>query len=940
MPGHLILPDSTTGYELNEGRGLLSVIVPRAAVNLVPNPDIERGRLAGWRTSQMGQMDPVNPHRGAYSLCVAASASVTLYAQTGNDYLVQTMPTVAGKTYVVSFAYRTNLATAGVNLQVRLNGAVSGNTIGGTLGYRIDGKAASAIPQSGVWRRVTYVWTEIASQNRMLIIETTAATTGRFWIDDVQMELGLEPSTPISGGVLGVGVESGDYAWYGTPWDSPSYRSAAAVSGGDVVNLADFGLRVLAVSGLGLGGYRNVIQASSTGGGHYSETIVEGTPFTVVGKFQETNLLRLQQRRDALIQALRHDRAGKGSRPVFLRFQLVRCSDVLADPIDIQCVYQGGLEGALDNLYAEGVAIEFLVYGRNLIAERQRAQALYNVQAAQTTVMALHDLTTDTIAHAAITNVTNIRAARPMPDGDFMLAGPFTNAGSVATANAVCKWDPTTGAVTGYGAATISGVGVDGFVVSRRGSVFAFGEFTQIGGQACSNFAELKETDGAWWNFPFTALNARCRGVVEVGTLLYAYGDFTDRLRVHDYAGIVPTGAVTLAQTSTSVLSAVYDDRTNRLYYSAVNGATSAHIGYIDVATQTATLIQSHAGSAISYPGVFVMRDGTVCFVRSSTTAGTRSGICKLTATLTLQALAEYPSGYTGGVSRTWQDATGTLHLATTTTTQLGGIYSPAQHHWWDGSRVHASRLHLGRAAYSTLGFYEEAGPYRLWTFEASTFVGIPAANTIEDVGDTAPVALTFQGPGLLNAIENVTTGDEIEFNAIVLMGETVTVDTRTGKITSSLSVSKTVPVLTQSTVARWKLAPGDNRIRVRFWPRLGNAAGSDYTAVLSGTANNPGTAFLFNASLGNTENGKIRWSVDASDNGVLSIIINGSQVVTTGTLPATQTIVPGTTAPVPLTGSLDLVPMPGPATGQIYYPLTHITFDDRVASVDQAASR
>lgn len=943
------LPEIVNGYELNPGRGWLSVIKPKAATNLIRNPDFERGRQA-WVHGIVGnatQVDPVNPGGGAYSLVIRGSTGVGLRLETTAVEGMNgqpDMPTVAGRNYVLSFKYRTALSIASDTLAVSLQGSVSGTGFGYSMSaYLIDGRPMAVIPQSSSWRRVVVVIRETVTQSRNIRIATVGTTTdGDIWIDDVQFEEGVEPTTLVSGDLAGPAIFDGDYGWSSTPGASSSYRSAKCVAGGVVVNFAQLGFRVTAILGLGLAGQSNVIQSSAYGGGYYSETLTEGTTFKVVGRFDATSPLALSGQRDALIQALRHDRAGGVSRPVVLRYEMARCDDVLTASIDIPCVYEGGLEGNVDNLFAEDVVLSFGHYNRDLLAERRAGTPLSNLQTYESRHGVLYNKNTDTYSFLIISNVTTLNVVRPAGDGTFWIGGPFTNGGGVATANYVAKWNPATGAVTGFGAGTVSGVGVDGIFVSKTGYAYVFGQFSQIGGLTTNNLARWNPTSGVF--NAFGSPNGRVRQVVETPGRVYVFGDFTNigGVAVNGGAWTADNGATWNAVsftigTVTSALAAAYDPKTNRLYYSAVTSVQS-YAGYLDLTTGGSTAFVFAPSTAVTFPGVFLHPNGSIYMVRSSTSGGTTSGILRVNGLGSID-VATYPLGFTGGVTRTWQDSAGVIHLVSTETKTLGGINSPAQYHSFDGKRVFASPHYVGGTTYYPIGFYDEFGPWRLWVQQTSIYIGLPGLTVIDNVGSTTPVVLTLQGPGLLSSIENVTTGQSIEFNMTVRVGEVITIDTRTGQVQSSIGGSNLTGVLNQSQISRFRLAPGSNRIRLRFWPRPNNGA-DEYQATISGTGT-IGLLTVYNASRANTDGGKVYWEVTAGDVGTLRLTyLTGPRL---GTIPAGNAGINTTTdLPIQLSGSLDVTPGGGPsaASGVVWYPLAHLYFDDQLAAIDSAVGR
>lgn len=93
------------------------------------------------------------------------------------------------------------------------------------------------------------------------------------------------------------------------------------------------------------------------------------------------------------------------------------------------------------------------------------------------------------------------------------------------------------------------------------------------------------------------------------------------------------------------------------------------------------------------------------------------------------------------------------------------------------------------------------------------------AQATVTNGGDgLAPVVITFEGPGYAPAIQNVTTGQELDFQITLQAGEKLEVDTLTGAITFISTTNVRSPKGSTLVVPRslwWGLAPGPNDIRL-----------------------------------------------------------------------------------------------------------------------------
>lgn len=90
------------------------------------------------------------------------------------------------------------------------------------------------------------------------------------------------------------------------------------------------------------------------------------------------------------------------------------------------------------------------------------------------------------------------------------------------------------------------------------------------------------------------------------------------------------------------------------------------------------------------------------------------------------------------------------------------------------------------------------------------------AVTTVSNTGSAAayPV-VTINGPGWLTQLANWTSGDVLYLDVDLLAGETLTIDLRPGtrSLTSSFRGNLLGSIVPGSTLATWRLLPGDNRV-------------------------------------------------------------------------------------------------------------------------------
>lgn len=472
LPTHSIAPPVVAGYELNPQRGWFGIILPDPTVNLVSNPSIELDTTGYFTVSSAVQTRVADfQRRGAWSLKVAPTA----VASSGVYY--STVAVTAGQVYTFSLDF---LGAGGVPYKIYF-----ADVSGGAL------QLGTTFRATGEWQRVEVAWPEILTTSRRLyIVKANSSSTAPFYIDGLQVEAKAYDTTYADGDQTGYTPGFQDYYWSGTPHASPSYRLAESRAGGRIVSLDDYGFGVLAVTGLGAPSPDNV--ATPYGlldGAYYQRTVVPPRQFALVGSVSASGVAQVQRFRAALVAGTRHDSVAP-DQPIVLVYQRAEGQTLRGESLYIPCVYSGGLEGNLDNLYQERIALAFTMFTPYVTASGDAGELL-DAQDTYGANVALYQ-TLDGDWRALGTGGPYLRRSVSSPQGVFL---GFQNV--AATTFTIYKFEPATGTLTSLGTSS-SLATLYAMFVDSRGRLWVGGTFTSLGGVSCSNAAYYNFVTGVW----------------------------------------------------------------------------------------------------------------------------------------------------------------------------------------------------------------------------------------------------------------------------------------------------------------------------------------------------------------------------------------------------------------------------------------------------------
>lgn len=800
MPTYTAPVDIVSGYFLNPRHGYFSIIVPEARTNLVTNPSVETNAT------------------GYTAISGATLARSTLYQQRG-VYSLKITPGLAGE----SGAYFTTTLTA--NTVYSFSADVLGHA---GVGYvlKIADPAGNIISQkkftgTGAWARVACTGqTRGGGAHRLTLAKDGSTSRMDIYTDGWQCEAGAYPTTYLDGDMTGFVRQRADYRWTGTPHASTSTRSGMTRHGGRAMLLAQLGFQLLSVVGLGMPPVEPVtIEFANLDGENFQNATITSRPFTMVGQVNGASQLELQNRKLALIAALRLDNV-KPRQPLVLLYQYAdSCGNVSGDVLRLTCSYTGGMEGQFDNHHAEALALQFRMHLPLIMTDNERGQALnFQSQIASANYLAMRQDDGSWIGFSSNDDVLDV-VFNPI-DGNFLLAGEFSVISGVA-ANGIAQITPER-SIAGYGTAaafksnrvqnTVDS-GTFAFIdYNAKDLIFKYsnGIITQIG----DSNSDVQDLD------------------IDISGNIFVAGKFSAILPggIRRNVAYLAPGAASWTDRSTDagtggdwrILCAE-----NNNVYASTNGA----IQYIymlenNVWTSDASwqkiAYAAEGASPQAFHSMAFGRDGKLYIGGEFTQFGLsaldltsiQANNCAVFNGTTWSALGD---GLNGVVRSVVALNDGILFVGSFTNAgPINSIPSPLAFYSYGGVWTYFD-IDLPGSPNVNAADVDTAEQIVIAYSTAGTAT-VAATNTITNSGD-APAApiIKITGAGVVWNIRNVTTGDVIYFDLTLQDNEQVTLDLTPGNIsfTSNFRGNIISTVLPGSNLTTFNLLPGVNTISV-----------------------------------------------------------------------------------------------------------------------------
>lgn len=809
MQHYYTIPDAPDGYPLDPSKGLFSVVVPEATTNLCTNPSVETGTAGYTAVGGSIARSTTQQRRGVYSLAVTPTSAAT------DGVYFGTVSLTSGTTYTASVDV---YGAPGVEYQLYF--ATTGGAALGTP-TRFTG--------AGRWQRVDVQYPETSSTTRRVYIaKRTGASTAVFYVDGLQVEAKSYPTTYCDGDQAGFvpGQVPPPYLWSGTAHASTSSRSALTRAGGREYGLADLGLTVVSYTGLGMVDPTNIDDAYAQGdGGLFQATYVPARAFAIAGSIDGATFQQVQRKRAALQNAFRPDR-GSPRQPLLLRYQNTDgCGNARGLPLELVCVYAGGLAGETTNRHQERVALRFTMYDPYLRAAGDSAASL-SYQTTLTNANAIVQRSATGAWSTLSGGLTNsglsvqVRALAYTPDGTLYAGGIFTNTGGGSGADYIARWSGSAWSVVG--STTALNGGAYALLVGPTGLLYVGGAFTNASGIANADY--IATWDGSSWAALSTGANQIVYALaMDASGNLYAGGNFTDiGGSGADYIAMWDGAAWSVLGSATALnglVNAAVIGPDGNLYvageFTNASGIASAdYMAKWNIATSTWESIGAANGEVNTLAfgldgtlyagGVFTTIDGVSInnMARYNGTSWTHMGGATAFAN-EVQKIFVAPDGavYIGGVF-----------------SSIGGVTLPDRAARWNGSSWVPLDIDYDGTPNITMVSGTPSGGLLIGYDTLDNNATAAAQTTVTNPGtaDAYPI-ITFTGPGEVWSLTNGTLGAEIFFNLTLLASETAVLDLTPGNISfvSSFRGNILSTILPQSSLTAWRLASGANAINV-----------------------------------------------------------------------------------------------------------------------------
>jgi hypothetical protein len=432
------------------------IVVPQAATNYVTNPTPYRA-MTGY-TAYGGSIaaSTISGRRGP--LCIKVTPTT---AESGVYF--GTVSVTNAEDYVFSCDV---IGESGKAMRLRVE------DVGGTYTYE------TTFTATGYWQRpeVTFTAEETASDYRLYVLRDATTGTTAFHVDGFQFEEGTAATTFFTGDTKGFGRAPLEFYWGGTPHASISYRTADTRAGGTLLDISSYAT-LAGVFGLGMGNYKQIYTELASGGAYYQKHIRKPRNFSLLLDYTGS-MSEITDNKNTIIEAVRPDYTGY-DQPLVIRYQGFDNTNYEAtNPIDIICVPQvSHIDPNTECAYNQDI-LSFTVLDSYLGGAYVEGAGLTEVQNLAVEHIVTHD------SDGNWTNMDgglngNVYVITESSNGNIVVGGGFANAGGVAEADALAKWDGILwDDITG--AANFTNI-IKCLVYDAEGNLYIGGNFTNAG---------------------------------------------------------------------------------------------------------------------------------------------------------------------------------------------------------------------------------------------------------------------------------------------------------------------------------------------------------------------------------------------------------------------------------------------------------------------------
>lgn len=808
-PQHLILPDVPRGYVLNPRVGSISVILPEATTNLVTNPSMEKD-TTGYEAFPGGTITRTSTkqRRGAYSIQYTPTATST-------DGIRRLITLSSNTTYTFSLDFFGDSKTI---YRISVLDFAFTTTLGTTL-----------FLGQGTWTRQSLTFTTNAGTAFYLYLnKSSSSSTSTIYTDGWQVEQKSYPTTYCDGDMVGFIKNVNDFLWTGTPHGSTSTRSATTRAGGRAMNLDAYRFALLALIGLGMTPVINVAQPYVLiGGSQYQRTVPQDRIFTIAGQLDAETPMHLKRLRADLENALDVNYSGR-QQPIILRYEDYNCDTSTSDSLDIVCEYVNGLEGNLDNNYAERVGLTFVSHFPWVQSSAERGSVLDYQDSIIDAESILQRDTTGTWRNLSSGVAGGVLCMLRGMDGNLYVGGAFPSLNGVPNTQGIGYWDGSAWHALGTGAAGL-GTAVQALVMGPDGSIYAAGDFTSMGGVA--NTANFAKWNGSSWsalgtgvNGPVVSLAVSADGGVFLTGSFTSAGGVANTTRIAKWTGSVYQALSTGLNGDGTALAYA---RWGKLYiggsFTTAGAVSATRVVQWDGSTFTAL------GSGLSdIPhNLRVGPDGRLYAFGAFVTAdgNTVNGVAQWNGT----QWAALSGGVSGGDA--WNgafDPSGVLHVIGAFTS-AGGVTLADGYARWNNAAFTPTDIDTPGTATLYAILIDPDGTITIGysTIGTATAAGVVTV-TNTGTAETSP-KIKFVGPGRIYELTNITANKGIYFDLTLNNTEEAILDLTPDRISfiSTWRGNILNTILPGSDLTTWRIVQGDNRISLLMTGTSGNTEAS-----------------------------------------------------------------------------------------------------------------
>jgi hypothetical protein len=768
-------------------------------VNIDDNPSLEHNdnNWGGIGVGTTTGTDDTHQRRGALSLAVVPDVGV-------NDGAYKDIVTLAAGQH-----------TCGIDCYLE-NG----------LSYQFYVDDGGGIPMSevkivtgtGHWQRVNVSFVETAPGARIVyFLKNGSANVTPFWLDGLLIALSDYELTYFDGDSVGLLETRKDFYWNGFPHASTSTMRAQTRGCGRLVHLSELGIDLTAIVGLGMTPFQNQSVPLTTGGEVYSESVAQGEVFDLILRAGGKTTQELMDARRNL-RAVINPKGAPIDQPFVVQITPCNsCGIAIGDTVQITCQYQSGLQGNLDNDYAEEIDLRLQVFlpyieragtgGGEALDPNLTSNVFGYIEGFNVNTGAWNDLATGVDAVVSALDIS--------PYGLLYAGGAIMNAGGGA-ASRIAEYNPMTDAWAALGA------GVDDWVYAvahdSLGQIYVGGLFLNAGGGGANRIAMW---NGAWNTLgvgvddTVNAIVIDSQGRVYVGgAFLNAGGAGANRIAMWDPATAAWS---TLGTGLNNNVSCMAIDQFDNVYasgpFTTAGGGAAVRIAKWDPVAATWSALGS--GLDVAATDLLFSPNGTLYAGGLFATAG---GVTvNKVAAWNGYYWSPLGTGLLGGdVGSMGIDAKGNLWVSGTFTS-AGTIATPGNSAIWNGSSW-TYTPYIGGA----FGVDAQVAHNDVF-YLAAQFPGVTtlinSVETVTSIADNSPIFrinhLGGTDPTRVYQISNFTTGDNIFFNLQLMPGEVLEVDTSRATVKTNIRPLLLNSVLPGSNLATFRLAPGSNIIGI-----------------------------------------------------------------------------------------------------------------------------